>query len=133
LSRKARLGSIGFLLTVKARFLRRPLQELKLDQFFAKALRDRRGSVEWAKVIELLAVNRLCEPESELGVHQRWYGTTAMDVVLGTDDAVAAKDRLYRALDTAQLLEKARTIPVVLDAVIHGVLAQRHRLSPPSF
>jgi hypothetical protein len=68
-------------------------QELKLDQFFAKALRDRRGSVEWAKVIELLAVNRLCEPESELGVHQRWYGTTAMDVVLGTDDAVAAKDR----------------------------------------
>ena len=76
-------------------------QELKLDQFFAKALRDRRGSVEWAKVIELLAVNRLCEPESELGVHQRWYGTTAMDVVLGTDDAVAAKDRLYRALDKA--------------------------------
>jgi len=76
-------------------------QELKLDQFFAKALGDRRGSVEWAKVIELLAVNRLCEPESELGVHQRWYGTTAMDVVLGTDDAVAAKDRLYRALDKA--------------------------------
>jgi hypothetical protein len=52
-------------------------------------------------VIELLAVNRLCEPESEPGVHQRWYGTTAMDVVLGTDDAMAAKDRLYRALDKA--------------------------------
>src|SRR4029077_6070921 len=57
--------------------------------------------VEWAKVIELLAVNRLVTPESELGVHQRWYATTAMDVVLGTDDAVAAKDRLYRALDKA--------------------------------
>jgi transposase len=57
--------------------------------------------VEWAKVIELLAVNRLIAPESELGVHQRWYATTAMDVVLGTDDAVAAKDRLYRALDKA--------------------------------
>jgi hypothetical protein len=48
-----------------------------------------------------LAVNRLIAPESELGVHQRWYATTAMDVVLGTDDAVAAKDRLYRALDKA--------------------------------
>ena len=59
------------------------------------------GSVEWAKVIELLAVNRLVAPESELGVHQRWYAPTAMDVVLGTDDAVAAKDRLYRALDKA--------------------------------
>ena len=57
--------------------------------------------MEWAKVIELLAVNRLVAPESELGVHQRWFAPTAMDVVLGTDDAVAAKDRLYRALDKA--------------------------------
>ena len=76
-------------------------QELKLDEFFGTALHDRHGTVEWAKVIELLTVNRLCDPESELGVHQRWYGTTAMDVVLGTEDAVAAKDRLYRALDKA--------------------------------
>jgi transposase len=76
-------------------------QELKLDEFFGAALHDRHGTVEWAKVIELLTVNRLCDPESELGVHQRWYGTTAMDVVLGTEDAVAAKDRLYRALDKA--------------------------------
>jgi hypothetical protein len=46
-------------------------------------------------VIELLTVNRLCDPQSELGIHQRWYATTAMDVLLGTDDAVAAKERLY--------------------------------------
>ena len=76
-------------------------QELGLGEFFSTVLHDRRGSVEWAKVIEVLAVNRLVTPESELGVHQRWYATTAMDVVLGTDDAVAAKDRLYRALDKA--------------------------------
>lgn len=76
-------------------------QELKLDEFFAEALQDRRGSLEWSKVIELLTVNRLCDPQSELGIHQRWFGTTAMDVILGTDDAVAAKDRLYRALDKA--------------------------------
>jgi len=76
-------------------------QELGLDGFFAEALQDRRGPVEWSKVIELLAVNRLCEPESELGVHQRWFGATAMNVILDTDDAVAAKDRLYRALDKA--------------------------------
>jgi transposase len=76
-------------------------QALGLDVFFAEALQDRRGPVEWSKVIELLTVNRLCDPQSELGVHQRWFGTTAMDVVLGTDDAVAAKDRLYRALDKA--------------------------------
>ena len=66
-------------------------QELKLDEFFGRALHDRHGTVEWAKVIELLTVNRLCDPESELGVHQRWYGTTAMDVVLGTEDAVCGQ------------------------------------------
>jgi transposase len=76
-------------------------QELGLDQFFSEALQDRRGPVEWSKVIELLTVNRLCDPQSELGVHQRWFGTTAMDTILGTDEAVAAKDRLYRALDKA--------------------------------
>ena len=52
-------------------------QELGLGEFFSTVLHDRRGSVEWAKVIELLAVNRLVAPESELGVHQRWYATTA--------------------------------------------------------
>ena len=44
-------------------------QELKLDEFFASALQDRHGTVEWAKVIELLggelhdrrpAIGRLC-------------------------------------------------------------------------
>src|SRR5690242_2112246 len=68
-------------------------QELGLDTFFAEALQDRRGPVAWSKVIELLAVNRLCDPQSELGIHQRWFGTTAMDTILGTDDAVAAKER----------------------------------------
>jgi hypothetical protein len=57
--------------------------------------------VAWSKVLELLAVNRLCDPQSELGVHQRWFGSTAMEVILGTEAAVAAKDRLYRALDKA--------------------------------
>jgi hypothetical protein len=76
-------------------------QELGLDTFFSEALRDRRGPIAWSKVLELLAVNRLCEPQSELGVHQRWFGSTAMDLILDTEEAVAAKDRLYRAPDKA--------------------------------
>lgn len=76
-------------------------QELELDQFWSERLGDRRGPVEWAKVLELLAVNRLCAPGSELSVHERWFGQTAMDVLLGCDARVAAKDRLYRALDKA--------------------------------
>lgn len=75
--------------------------ELGLDKFWFEALGDRRGAVEWSKVIELLAVNRLCAPGSELSIHERWFARTAMDFLLGCDEAVAGKDRLYRALDKA--------------------------------
>ena len=76
-------------------------EELGLDKFWFAALGDRRGAVEWSKVMELLAVNRLCAPGSELSVHERWFARTAMDFLLGCDEAVAGKDRLYRALDKA--------------------------------
>ena len=69
--------------------------------FGLKPLGDRRGAVEWSKVMELLAVNRLCAPGSELSIHERWFARTAMDFLLGCDEAVAGKDRLYRALDKA--------------------------------
>jgi hypothetical protein len=54
-----------------------------------------------SKVMELLAVNRLCAPGSELSIHERWFSRTAMDFLLGCEEAVAGKDRLYRALDKA--------------------------------
>lgn len=76
-------------------------QELQLDRFWQERLAGCRGPVEWAKVLELLAVNRLCAPGSELSVHERWFAKTAMDFLLGCDEAVAGKDRLYRALDKA--------------------------------
>jgi len=50
-------------------------------------------------VLELLVVNRLLAPRSELFVHEKWFGQTAMDILLDTDAAVANKDRLYRCLD----------------------------------
>ena len=76
-------------------------EELGLDRFWSEALGDRRGAVEWSKVMELLSVNRLCAPRSELSIHERWFSRTAMDFLLGCDEAVAGKDRLYRALDKA--------------------------------
>jgi transposase len=59
--------------------------------------------VPWEKVLRLLVVNRLLEPGSEFRVHRQWFDQTAMAELLGTDFAVAAKDRLYRCLD--RLLE----------------------------
>ncbi|HEY2572755.1 MAG TPA: IS1634 family transposase [Verrucomicrobiaceae bacterium] len=74
-------------------------QELGLDGFWQERLGDERGEVPWAKVLELLAVNRLLDPRSELFVHEKWFAQTAMDVLLDCDFAVAHKDRLYRCLD----------------------------------
>jgi transposase len=74
-------------------------EDLGLRAFWDQALGEQRGQVPWAKVVELLVVNRLCAPRSELSVHERWFAQTAMDLLLGADASVAEKDRLYRALD----------------------------------
>jgi len=73
--------------------------ELGLSDFWDARFESQRGDVPWRKVLQLLVVNRLCEPGSELAVHARWFDRSAMDELLGTDFAVAAKDRLYRCLD----------------------------------
>ena len=74
-------------------------EQLGLRGFWAEQLGEETGEVPWAKVLELLAVNRLLDPRSELYVHEKWFGQTAMDVLLDSDAAVAGKDRLYRCLD----------------------------------
>jgi transposase len=74
-------------------------EDLGLGTFWQEVLGQQRGEVPWAKVVELLAVNRLCDPRSELYIHEKWFPQTAMDVLLDCDASVAEKDRLYRALD----------------------------------
>jgi transposase len=73
-------------------------EELGMRAFWEGALGPERGEVPWAKVVELLAVNRLCDPRSELFIHEKWFPQTAMDLLLDCHVAVAEKDRLYRAL-----------------------------------
>jgi transposase len=74
-------------------------EELELGEFWQRALEEQVGAVAWEKVVELLVVNRLIAPRSELFIHEKWFGQTAMSVLLDTDERVAEKDRLYRALD----------------------------------
>jgi transposase len=74
-------------------------RELHLDRFWQEQLGDDRGAVPWEKVLQLLAVNRLCRPGSEFAVHRNWFVNSAMDELLACDFAVAEKDRLYRCLD----------------------------------
>jgi transposase len=73
--------------------------QLGLHEFWDSRLAGSREDVAWEKVLQLLVVNRLLDPGSEFRVHRQWYLSTAMDALLGTDFAVAEKDRLYRCLD----------------------------------
>jgi hypothetical protein len=73
--------------------------QLGLSGFWDARLESQRGKVPWRKVLQLLVINRLCDPGSEFAVHRRWFLGSAMDELLVTDFAVAEKDRLYRCLD----------------------------------
>jgi transposase len=74
-------------------------RQLELDRFWQQRLPDGRETVSWEKVLQLLVVNRLIDPGSELRVHRQWFLHSAMDELLGVDFVVAEKDRLYRCLD----------------------------------
>ena len=73
--------------------------QLGLDAFWQQHLPEAREAVSWEKVLQLLVVNNLVDPGSEFRLHRQWFVDSAMDELLETDFAVAAKDRLYRCLD----------------------------------
>jgi transposase len=73
--------------------------QLGLDEFWRQRLPEGREAVSWEKVLQLQVVNCLLDPGSDFRLHRQWYVDTAMDELLETDFAVAAKDRLYRCLD----------------------------------
>ena len=74
-------------------------EELGLGAFWNARIGGDRGGVPWSAVLQVLAVNRLCDPLTEFAVHRHWFLNSAMDELTGFDFAVAAKDRLYRCLD----------------------------------
>jgi transposase len=76
-------------------------QQLQLQAFWEEKLSEKvkRETVSWAKVLQLLVVNRLIDPGSEFRVHRQWFDQSAMGELLEADFSVAEKDRLYRCLD----------------------------------
>src|SRR5215469_18843110 len=76
-------------------------RQLRLEEFWEAKLAEKvkRETVSWAKVLQLLVVNRLLDPGSEFRVHRQWFDQSAMAELLESDFAVAEKDRLYRCLD----------------------------------
>lgn len=83
-------------------------QQLGLEEFWQPRLGSGREAVSWEKVLRLLVINRLLAPGSEFRLHRHWFEASAMDQLLGSDFAVAEKDRLYRCLD--RVLEHKREL-----------------------
>src|SRR5438477_7032489 len=54
-------------------------KRLELDQFYEELVDEEPADVAWSRIAALLAINRLCEPGSELSVEERWYPATALD------------------------------------------------------
>lgn len=74
-------------------------EQLGLEEFWRQRLGSSREGTNWEHVLEVLCAYRLISPGSEWRLHRHWYAHSAMGDLLGEDDALGAKDTLYRALD----------------------------------
>lgn len=72
---------------------------LGLNGLFEELLPKGRAKVPWSTMAAILVIARLCEPSSELYIADHWYGSTALDDILGVPAQRVNDDRLYRALD----------------------------------
>src|ERR1700733_5969955 len=54
-------------------------RQLHLDRFWSEKLPRGRETVAWPQVLELLAVNRLIDPGSEIRLQRPWLDQGAMD------------------------------------------------------
>lgn len=74
-------------------------RQLELDRFFAEVIDEDAADVPWSRIAAVLAINRLCDPGSELAIEQRWYPSTALDDLLEIPEGKINDSRLYRCLD----------------------------------
>lgn len=81
-------------------------KRLKLDEFFKQTIdcipssvKGKSTDIPWSKTAAILAINRLCDPGSELSIEEKWYKSTALSDLLGIPEDKINTDRLYRCLD----------------------------------
>jgi len=74
-------------------------KRLELDQVLAEQMDRDDADVPWSRVAAVLAINRLCDPGSELAVEQHWYPATALEDLLHIGKGKINDTRLYRCLD----------------------------------
>ena len=74
-------------------------KRLQLDTFCSEHIRNGKEDIPWSVMACILTLARFCAPSSELQIADFWYGTTALDDLLGVSREKVNDDRLYRALD----------------------------------
>lgn len=74
-------------------------RRLGLDELLREIMPKGESQIAWDVLACLLVVARFCEPSSELAIAEHFYGTTALDDLLGIRPEKVNEDRLYRALD----------------------------------
>ncbi|MGP0089626.1 MAG: IS1634 family transposase [Xanthobacteraceae bacterium] len=80
--------------------------QLRLDDFWAKALPSSREGTSWLNILKTLASYQLISPGSEWRLHRQWFDESAMGDLLGEDFALVLPNNLYRCLDKLTELEK---------------------------
>ena len=73
--------------------------QLRLDEFWEKALPPSREGTNWLNILKTLASYQLISPGSEWRLHRQWFDESAMGDLLGEDFALVLPNNLYRCLD----------------------------------
>lgn len=81
--------------------------QLRLDEFWAKALPRSREGTSWLSIVKTLASYQLISPGSEWRLHRQWFDESAMGDLLGEDAALVLPNNLYRCLDKLVAHKKA--------------------------
>ena len=81
--------------------------QLRLDEFWAKALPPSREGTSWLSIVKTLASYQLISPGSEWRLHRQWFDESAMGDLLGEDAALVLPNNLYRCLDKLVAHKKA--------------------------
>lgn len=81
-------------------------RDLELDRFWSQNLKPSRKGTRWLNILKTLVAYRLISPGSEWRLHREWFRNSAMADLLGEDQGLVQKDKLYRCLD--KLLEHKR-------------------------
>lgn len=74
-------------------------KRLRLSEFCEEHIKQGKEEIPWSLMACILTLARFCAPSSELQIADFWYGTTALDDLLGVPREKVNDDRLYRALD----------------------------------